>query len=57
MVEKLKNNYIIGYEKKKETTQTGKLTRKQLMQYRKASKGAKKSYWPGRIKGLVKRAR
>ena len=30
---------------------------KQLMQYRKTSKGAKKSYWSGRIKGLEKRVR
>ena len=43
--------------KNKKSLKSGKLTMKQLMQYRKVSKGAKKSYWSGRIKGLEKRAR
>ena len=43
--------------KKKKSLKSGKLTMKQLMQYRKTSKGAKKSYWSERIKGLEKRAR
>jgi len=43
--------------KKKKSLKSEKLTMKQLMQYRKTSKGAKKIYWSGRIKGLEKRAR
>ena len=43
--------------KKKKSLKSGKLTMKQLIQYRKVSKGAKKIYWSGRIKGLEKRAR
>ena len=42
--------------KKKKSLKSGKLTMKQLMQYRKTSKGAKKSYWSGRIKGLEKQS-
>ena len=43
--------------KKKKSLKSGKLTMKQLMQYRKTSKGVKKIYWSGRIKGLEKRVR
>ena len=43
--------------KKKKSLKSGKLTMKQLIQYRKVSKGAKKIYWSGRIKELEKRAR
>ena len=43
--------------KKKKSLKSGKLTMKQLIQYRKVSKAAKKIYWSGRIKELEKRAR
>ena len=43
--------------KKKKSLKSGKLTMKQLIQYRKVSKGAKRIYWSGRIKELEKRAR
>mgnify|MGYP003132762484 FL=1 len=38
--------------KRKKQTKSGKLTMKQLMQYRKAAKGKNKIYWAGRIAGL-----
>jgi len=37
---------------RKKKSKSGKLTMKQLLQYRKASKGSKKNYWSGRIAGL-----
>jgi len=54
-LDKIWHTYLMA--KKKKSLKSGKLTMKQLMQYRKLSKGAKKIYWSGRIKGLEKRAR
>ena len=43
--------------KKKKVAKQHGLTLNQLKQYRKASKGAKKSYWSGRITGFKGRVK